>query len=60
LPKESHVIIDGHNSRFIDPDVLEIIHNYKHNAYTKGIIVELENIKPIYEVPKLKELMYNA
>jgi MFS superfamily sulfate permease-like transporter len=60
LPKESHVVIDGTNARFIDPDVLEIINNYKHNAYTKGIIVELENIKPIYEVPKLKELMYNA
>ncbi|MGZ3754947.1 MAG: SulP family inorganic anion transporter [Mucilaginibacter sp.] len=60
LPQKSHVVIDGSNSRFIDPDVLEIIENYKQNAYTKGIVVELEQIKPIYEVPKLKELIYNA
>jgi MFS superfamily sulfate permease-like transporter len=60
LPKESHVIIDGSNSRYIDPDVLEIIHNYKHNAYTKGIIVELVAIKDYYDVPKLKEMSYKS
>ncbi|MBC7400853.1 MAG: SulP family inorganic anion transporter [Mucilaginibacter sp.] len=59
LPKETEVIIDGTNSRFIDPDVLEIINNYKHNAYTKGIIVQLVAIKDHYDVPKLKELIYN-
>jgi MFS superfamily sulfate permease-like transporter len=59
LPKGSDVIIDGSNSRYIDPDVLEIIHNYKHNAYTKGIIVQLQEIKEQYDVPPLKELMYN-
>ncbi|MDQ8054127.1 MAG: SulP family inorganic anion transporter [Pedobacter sp.] len=53
IPKETNVIIDGSNSRFIDPDVLETIFNYKHNAYTKGIIVTLENIKSYYTVPKL-------
>lgn len=53
IPKETNVIIDGSNSRFIDPDVLETIYNYKHNAYTKGIIVTLENIKKHYSVPKL-------
>jgi MFS superfamily sulfate permease-like transporter len=59
LPKETEVIIDGTNSRYIDPDVLEIIHNYKHNAYTKAIIVQLLNIKDHYDVPKLKELIYH-
>lgn len=59
LPKGSDVIIDGSNSRYIDPDVLEIIHNYKHNAYTKGIIVQLHEIKEQYDIPPLKELMYN-
>lgn len=54
IPKETNVVIDGSNSRFIDPDVLETIFNYKHNAYTKGIIVTLENIKSYYAVPKLK------
>jgi len=58
LPEESDVIIDGTNSRYIDPDVLEIIHNFKHNACSKAIIVELVNIKHKYEVPQLKELIY--
>ena len=53
IPKETNVIIDGSNSRYIDPDVLETIFNYKHNAYTKGIIVTLEHIKSNYVVPKL-------
>jgi MFS superfamily sulfate permease-like transporter len=59
MPAGSDVIIDGTNSRYIDPDVLEIIQNFKHNAYTKGIIVQLVNIKDKYDVPRLKELMYN-
>lgn len=58
IPKETEVIIDGTNSRYIDPDVLEIIHNFKHNAYTKGIIVQLEHIKERYDVPKMKELIH--
>jgi MFS superfamily sulfate permease-like transporter len=53
IPKETNVVIDGTNARFIDPDVLETIFNYKHNAYTKGIIVTLENVKQNYMVPKL-------
>nr|WP_121269343.1 SulP family inorganic anion transporter [Pedobacter schmidteae] len=53
IPKETNVIIDGTNSRYIDPDVLETIFNYKHNAYTKGTIVTLENVKQQYIVPKL-------
>jgi MFS superfamily sulfate permease-like transporter len=53
IPKETNVVIDGSNSRYIDPDVLETIFNYKHHAYTKGIIVSLEDIKPNYFVPKL-------
>jgi len=56
LPKETEVILDGTASRYIDPDVLEIIHNFKHNAYTKGIIVKLENIKDRYDTPKMKDL----
>ncbi len=59
LPKESEVIVDGTNSRYIDPDVLEIIRNYKHNAYTRGIIVQLKGIKDKYDVPRLKELIYS-
>ena len=54
------MLIDGSNSRYIDADVLEIIHNFKHNAFTKGIIVQLKDIKERYDVPPLKELIYNA
>ncbi|MES2416914.1 MAG: SulP family inorganic anion transporter [Bacteroidota bacterium] len=53
IPHSTNVIIDGSNSRYIDPDVLETIFNYKHNAYTKGIIVTLAHIKKHYTVPKL-------
>ena len=42
----------------IDKDVLEIIHNFRHNAFTKGTIVEIVNIRDNYEVPRLKELIY--
>lgn len=58
LPPESDVIIDGTNSKYIDPDVLEVIHNFKHNAYSRAIIVQLVNIKHKYDVPQLKELIY--
>lgn len=60
IPKESTVVIDGSNSRYIDQDVLETINNFKHNAYTKGIIVQLQDIKQYYEVPKLKELIHDV
>ncbi|EDM35055.1 Sulfate transporter [Pedobacter sp. BAL39] len=53
IPKETNVVIDGSNSRYIDPDVLETIFNYKHNAYTKGIIVTLEHIKKHYIVERI-------
>jgi len=56
LPAESTVVVDGSGSRYIDPDVLEIIHNFKHNAYTKGTIVQLKDVRKTYDVPKLKEL----
>lgn len=59
LPAEATVTIDGTNSRFIDQDVLETIHNYKQHAYTKGIIVQLVEIHDKYDVPKLKELKFN-
>lgn len=58
LPQETNIRIDGTNCRYIDPDVLEVIHNFKHSAFTKAIIVELVNIKDRYDVPKLEDLIY--
>ena len=53
IPEGTDVIIDGTNARFIDQDVLETIFNFKHNAFTKGIHVSLENIQDNYVVPKM-------
>jgi len=57
IPKETNVTIDGTNSKYIDPDVLETIFNYKHNAYSKGIIVNLKNIQKHYTIPKLSDTL---
>ena len=57
LPKGSHVIIDGTDSMFIDKDVLEIIHNFRHSAFSKGTVVEILNIRDHYDGPNLKELV---
>ena len=59
LPEGSHVIIDGTESMFIDRDVLEIIHNFKHHAFSKGTVVEILNVKKQYDIPNLNELIYN-
>ena len=53
IPSGTSVVIDGSNSRFIDPDVLETIFNYKNNAHNKDIKVTLEHIQSSYNVPKL-------
>ncbi|WP_432713967.1 SulP family inorganic anion transporter [Pedobacter sp.] len=55
IPKETNVVIDGTNSKYIDPDVLETIFNFKHSAYSKGIIVTLKNVRKQYTVPKLTD-----
>jgi MFS superfamily sulfate permease-like transporter len=44
LPENASVTIDGSKSHSIDLDVLEIIHNFKSNAESKGIKLELKNI----------------
>ena len=59
IPKETHVIIDGSNARYIHPDVLETIFNFEENAYTKGTTVILEDIKKNYVVPKIDNKIAN-
>jgi len=58
LPSDATVVIDGTNSRYIDQDVLEIIHNFRQNSISRNIDVQLVNIKDRYYVPKLKELTF--
>ncbi|WP_276497338.1 SulP family inorganic anion transporter [Pontibacter litorisediminis] len=47
LPQNSHVIIDGENSEYIDYDVLEAIQEFKETAHERGIVLELINIKEV-------------
>ncbi|MCX2741066.1 SulP family inorganic anion transporter [Pontibacter anaerobius] len=47
MPENSHVIIDGENSAFIDYDVLEAIQEFKKTAHERNIQVELVNIKDV-------------
>ncbi|RRN77104.1 SulP family inorganic anion transporter, partial [Pseudoxanthomonas sp. SGD-10] len=57
IPDGAKVIIDATNSKYIDRDVLEIIENFHKDAHKKRIDVELINIKPVYQLPKLQELI---
>ncbi|RYE31562.1 MAG: SulP family inorganic anion transporter, partial [Sphingobacteriales bacterium] len=54
IPNETNVVIDGTGSKYVDPDVLEVINNYKHSAVSKGIIVSLEGLKKQYILPQVK------
>ncbi|MBX0290419.1 SulP family inorganic anion transporter [Hymenobacter sp. HSC-4F20] len=47
LPRESHVLIDGSDSSFIDYDVLEAIENFRLSAPERGITVELRGIEQV-------------
>lgn len=58
LPDRAHVIVDGKRSKYIDNDVLEVIHNFQNNASSKGTIVQLEGIQQRYEMPKLRKMIY--
>ncbi|WP_242928666.1 SulP family inorganic anion transporter [Pontibacter vulgaris] len=47
LPGNSHVIIDGENSEFIDYDVLEAIQEFKQTAHERNIMVEVKNVPEV-------------
>ena len=46
-PEGGHVIIDGTQSKFIDYDVLEAIHNFKVSAKQKNIRLDLIGIRDV-------------
>lgn len=48
LPEDSHVIVDGSRSRYIDYDVLEVINDFKDTAKLRNIKFELKKIKDVY------------
>ncbi|MEJ8803325.1 SulP family inorganic anion transporter [Pontibacter sp. H249] len=47
MPKNSHVIIDGENSEYIDYDVLEAIQAFKKTAHERNITVEVLNVPEV-------------
>jgi MFS superfamily sulfate permease-like transporter len=47
LPSNSHVIIDGENSEYIDYDVLEAIQEFRKTAHERNIKVELLNVPDV-------------
>ena len=56
IPKNAHVVIDGSKSKFIDADILEIIEDFKINAPSKNIKVELVDVEDKYELIDHEEI----
>ena len=51
LPKNiGKVVINGHSSKFIDKDVIEVIKDFKQNALIKGLQIEINEIRHKKEV----------
>lgn len=56
IPKNAHVVIDGSKSKFIDDDILEIIEDFKINAPSKNIKIEIVDVDDKYELIENEEL----
>ena len=45
LPKDvKTILIDGHRSKFIDKDVIDVIKDFEQNAISKGLDIELNEV----------------
>ncbi|MGO1520348.1 MAG: SulP family inorganic anion transporter [Sphingobacterium sp.] len=45
LPKNVRsIVIDGHHSKFIDKDVIDVIKDFEQNALSKGVQIELREV----------------
>lgn len=49
VPDNAHLIIDGSKSKYIDPDVLEIIEDFKIVAESRNIKVEIIDVTSAYQ-----------
>jgi len=49
-------VIDGSKSKFIDDDILEIIEDFKINAPSKNIKIEIIDVDDKYELIENEEL----
>lgn len=54
VPDNAHLIIDGSKSKYIDPDVLEIIEDFKISAESRNIKLEIIDVTASYEKIKNK------
>ncbi len=45
LPKGTHLIVDASHSRFVDPDIWELLATFSREAKQKGITVEIRHRK---------------
>jgi len=50
IPDYSKVIIDGSKAKYIDYDVIEILNDFKITAKTRGVDLQMENIKESYDI----------
>ncbi|WP_017850848.1 carbonic anhydrase [Leptospira interrogans serovar Szwajizak] len=56
VPDNAHLIIDGSRSKYIDPDVLEIIEDFKIVARSRNIKLEIIDVTSSYEKIQNKPL----
>ncbi len=56
VPKNAHVVIDGSKAKYIDDDILEIIEDFKINAPSKNIKIEIIDVNDKFEVIENEEL----
>jgi carbonic anhydrase len=56
LPENSHVLIDGRNSNFIDYDVIETISGFTQHAHLKNITYDLKGINKNYKKQKQQNI----
>lgn len=51
IPPDGHVLIDANNTDYIDPDILDLIHDFQNTAEAHRVNVSLSGFKDRY--PKL-------
>lgn len=56
VPKNAHVIINGSKAKYIDPDIMEIIEDFKISAPSNNIKIEIVDVEDKYELIENEEM----
>ncbi|TGK36414.1 carbonic anhydrase [Leptospira gomenensis] len=56
VPDNAHLIIDGSKSKYIDPDILEVIEDFKISAAARNVKLEILDVASPYEKIQNKPL----